>query len=72
MRSKRVTGSKETRATAFSAAVEAGNVKLLRGAWNDAFLNELENFPEGLHDDQVDAASDAFDELNNVKRVGVW
>jgi predicted phage terminase large subunit-like protein len=44
----------------------------VRGPWNEAFLAELENFPEGLHDDQVDAASDAFDELANAPRVGVW
>lgn len=33
---------------------------LLEGSWNDTFLNELEGFPDALHDDQVDAASDAF------------
>ncbi len=60
---KPVTGSKETRARPFASQVEAGNVKLVRCKWNEAFLQELENFPEGLHDDQVDAAADAFDEL---------
>jgi predicted phage terminase large subunit-like protein len=44
----------------------------VKGKWNEAFLRELENFPEGLHDDQVDAASDAFDELTNRKRAGAW
>jgi len=28
--------------------------------WNEAFLRELENFPEGGHDDIVDALSGAF------------
>ena len=36
--------------------------RLLRGAWNGALFDELENFPEG-HDDQVDALSGAFREL---------
>ena len=63
VRAKPVTGDKETRAKPLSSQVEAGNVKLVKGSWNEAFLTELENFPEGSHDDQVDAASDAFDEL---------
>lgn len=58
-----VTGDKATRATPYSSQVQAGNVKLLRGQWNEAYLSELENFPVGGHDDQVDASSDAFNEL---------
>lgn len=67
-----VTGDKETRAKPFAAQVQAGNVKVLRGEWNEAFFGELENFPEGVHDDQVDAASDAFDQLVPKRRVGTW
>jgi predicted phage terminase large subunit-like protein len=53
-------GSKEIRANPLSAAAEAGNVKLLRGAWNRAFLDEVESFsPECKHDDQTDSASGA-------------
>ena len=66
-----VSGSKETRATPLSAQAQAGNVKLLRGSWNESFLLEAENFPDGTKD-QIDAASDAFDELTNVKMAGVW
>lgn len=57
------TGDKWTRAQAFAAQVEAGNVKLVEGPWNEAFLTELAAFPTGSHDDQLDAASDAFNEL---------
>jgi predicted phage terminase large subunit-like protein len=57
------TGSKEARATPLSAQVEAGNVKLVKGDWNEPFLQEIELFPFGKHDDQVDAAADAFNEL---------
>ena len=50
-----------------AAQVEAGNVKLLRGAWNEAFLSELEGLSEDEseygHDDQGDGASGAFLEL---------
>ena len=57
------TGDKETRAKAFAAQAEAGNVKLVKGAWNEAFLAECASFPTGAHDDQIDAAADAFNEL---------
>ncbi len=59
------TGSKVERARAFVAAVEAGNVRLVRGDWNAAFLNEARVFPAGAHDDQVDAVVQAFNELAN-------
>lgn len=55
--------NKETRASPVSAQVENGNVFLLRGDWNEDFLKELENFPDGAHDDQVDALSGGFNEL---------
>lgn len=65
-RSKPVTGDKATRAKPLSSQVEAGNVMLVRGDWNEKFLQELENFTgtdADANDDQVDAAADAFDEL---------
>lgn len=65
VRTKVETGDKVTRAGPVSAQAEAGNVKVLRGAWNDDFLTELENFPEG-HDDQVDALSGAFRSLSSA------
>lgn len=59
---------KITAAKPFSSQAEAGNVKIVRGKWNDKFLNELEYFPEGGHDDQVDAASGAFGMLQDVRQ----
>jgi predicted phage terminase large subunit-like protein len=64
IKTNRPSTDKITRAKPFSAQCEAGNVKVLRGAWNDDFFTELENFDgETGHDDIVDAASDAFNEL---------
>ncbi|KQM37954.1 phage terminase large subunit [Sphingomonas sp. Leaf10] len=57
------TGEKSVRARPASAQAEAGNVKLVRGLWNTAFLDELCVFPAGTHDDQVDAFADAVNEL---------
>lgn len=48
-----------------SAQAEAGNVKIVRGLWNDGFLRELENFPTGKHDDCVDGLSGAHSILCN-------
>ena len=58
--SQPVTGDKSTRAAPFASQVNVGNVAIVAGQWNRAFLDELGGFPSGAHDDQVDAASDAF------------
>lgn len=66
---KPVTGDKATRATPLAAQAEAGNVRILvtgdavRDAWIQPFLDELAMFPAVSHDDQVDAAADALNEL---------
>lgn len=60
---RRPSRDKITRATPFSAQWQAGNVDIVKGPWNEAFLSELESFPESGHDDQVDAAADAFAEI---------
>lgn len=57
---ERETGSKEVRAGPLAAQAEAGNVRIVAGHWNEAFLAELEVFPSGSHDDQVDAGSGAL------------
>jgi phage terminase large subunit-like protein len=36
---------------------------MIRGAWNKALKEELRQFPRGKYKDQVDSASDAFNEL---------
>lgn len=63
----RPTGSKENRANPFASQVQAGNVLMLRGDWNEEYLAELESFPDGSHDDMVDASSDAFNKLSEVR-----
>jgi predicted phage terminase large subunit-like protein len=58
--------AKEVRARPFAAQVEAGNVRLVRAPWNARFIEELVGFPNGEHDDQVDAVSGAFNKLVGV------
>jgi predicted phage terminase large subunit-like protein len=62
-KAEKPTGEKSVRARPASAQAEAGNVKLVRGDWNIAFLDEVSVFPAGKHDDQVDAFADALNEL---------
>ena len=60
----RPTGPKEVRAVPMANQAGAGNVKLLRGPWNGAYLDEVEQFPSGkAKNDQVDAGSGAYNEL---------
>ncbi len=59
------TGSKIARANRFSATCGAKRVKLLRGPWIEAFLSEAEYFPDGPHDDMVDAAAGAYNYLSS-------
>lgn len=65
---ERVTGAKQTRAQPLAAQCEAGNVKLIRGPWNKAFIDEACGFPHGSHDDQIDAAGGAFNKLAKPTR----
>lgn len=62
-------GDKETRALPLAAQAEAGNVFLLEGEWNAAFLDEIALFPLGKWKDQVDAASRAFTELTTKRQA---
>lgn len=69
VRAEPETGDKTTRQAPFSAQCEANNVAIVRGAWNEPFLQTLEAFPtKGVHDDDVDAGGGAFTYL--TKRLG--
>lgn len=69
-------GKKEQRAYPFSQMSESGHVKIVRAmpftaipvewhttSWHGVFFDEAEMFPNGAHDDQVDAWSLAFQHL---------
>ncbi|MQY62568.1 phage terminase large subunit [archaeon] len=69
-RGVKTTGSKEIRSNPLSSAAEQGNVKLMQAHWNRAFLDEFEVFPEGTHDDIVDATSGAYSKLTEIVPLG--
>jgi predicted phage terminase large subunit-like protein len=56
------------RAQPFLAAAEAGRVFMVSGVWNDPFVKEVDAFPSGDYDDQVDTVSAAYVKLTG-KRV---
>src|SRR5207247_4210088 len=66
-------GDKLTRFGPFSSQCRAGNVKILRGSWNEELFRVLEGFPDLAHDDEVDACSGAPEMLNpNMKGWGFY
>ena len=64
-------GNKKVRAAPFASQAEAGNVMLVNGPWVGAFLDEAEMFSgeDGIHDDQIDAATGAFKSLLGVAKA---
>lgn len=59
----RPSGDKDTRLEPFAAQAEAGNVKLVRGEWNAAYIDEMCAIPHGQYRDQADATAGAFNKL---------
>lgn len=68
---ERSTGNKEVRANAFAGQVQGQNVYLVKGAWNVNFLDEAQLFPDGAHDDQVDAVAAGFNRIAVRKKVRI-
>jgi predicted phage terminase large subunit-like protein len=72
VRIRKADKKKELRADPFSAQVNGHNVALVRAPWNTEYVDELRSFPLGKHDDQVDASSDAFNELAGAVDPWDW
>lgn len=65
-------GSKESRVHAIETWVESSHCHLPRGAfWVSAFIKEFSAFPNGVNDDQVDAAVYAISRLTRHLRTGI-
>lgn len=65
-RPRRPEGDKISRAMGpegFSAQAEAGNIKLVKGDWNEAWLTHMHHQPDWPHDDTMDASVGAFNDL---------
>lgn len=69
---KKSNKSKEARAEIASTQFGARNIFLLKNHdWNDDYIRELHNFPEGRFDDCVDATVDAIDCISEYNDSGV-
>ncbi len=65
------TGSKEARAEPMAAQWQAGNFDIMAGHWNEEYLRQLENFPEGKFKDMVDASANGFAEIETKSQFNV-
>jgi predicted phage terminase large subunit-like protein len=68
----RETGSKVTRAEPLAAQWQVGNVEVLEAEWNEMYFSQLEQFPDGKHDDMVDGSSGAFNAIENSKTASAF
>lgn len=66
IRAARPDKDKVSRALPWQARAEAGKVALVDGPWVEEFLAEAAEFPEGRHDDQIDAVSGAVAMLRDL------
>lgn len=55
--SRSITKNKTTMAEPAAALWQQGNIEVVRAGWNEELLAELEQFPEGKHDDLIDSLS---------------
>ena len=65
----RPTGAKLQRSKALAAQAQAGNVKLVKGAWNEAWLIHMHHQPDWPHDDTHDASAGAFNETIGQRKA---
>lgn len=63
-RGVRSSGSKIDRARPMAAQAEHGFISVLRGDWNEMWLNHMHSQP-AEHDDMMDASTGGFDDLNS-------
>jgi len=63
-------GTKAERADPLAAAAEQGRLRIVRGPWLDALVDEFEEFPDGAHDDIVDAAAHAMRAIGERVQLG--
>lgn len=64
-------GDKVSRMSFLEPIFEAGHVHVLNGAWVLDWLKELNEFPSGKHDDQVDNLSAGYEWICNTQRQSI-
>lgn len=70
---KRVALGKISRVEDSAPSIQAGKVKMIKGSWNNSFIEECASFPNGTHDDQVDNLCYAiYEYFINPPQSAVW
>lgn len=64
-------GDKITRARALAAQAYAGNVDVVKAAWNNELLTHLHNQPDWPHDDLMDASTGSYNALKGISPEGL-
>jgi predicted phage terminase large subunit-like protein len=63
------TTDKLVRALPWIAKIDGGKFFMVEGAWNQDFLDELEQFPNGENDDQIDAVTVLWEMIAGSKKL---
>jgi len=72
IKSNFVNSSKIENARASSNFIEGGRVKLIKGLWNEQFLNQVGTFPNAKHDEHIDLTCYGIERhLINVSKIEV-
>jgi hypothetical protein len=66
---EQVTGEKEVNAGPFATMAQAGRVRLVRGGWNEEYLDEVTPFPKGRYKDQVDASGTGYNKMREIVEI---
>jgi len=61
-------GDKVMRANHWFSEAAQGQIYLVAGEWNEAFLRQLSGFPVGRHDDKIDSVSGARAVLAPIRK----
>ncbi len=65
-----VNNSKIENARTCSSFIEGGRVFLIKGSWNDSFLNQVGTFPNAKHDEHIDLTCYGI-ERNLLRGTGI-
>lgn len=63
-------GNKDARLEPFAVQAETGNVRIVLGDWNAAYIEEIVAVPYGKLRDQADATAGAFNKLHEEEPLG--
>jgi predicted phage terminase large subunit-like protein len=71
IKSKLVIEGKESRAQVAAVKIETGRVVLVKGSWNDEFIDQLIGFPNKEHDEYIDLIGYACEYYFKKKRKAI-